>query len=172
MNTSHEYKTAGIIGPGEGLCTDELYSFGHKLGSLLAQQNMSMVCGGLGGFMQAACEGFQQSPGHKTGKAIGILPGEEASAANPYVDIAIPTGMGIARNILIIRTADIIIAAGGGAGTLSELAFAWQLHKKVLCLTQFEGWTKKLAGNDLDSRHEGLLIPVNNLHDISENLGW
>jgi uncharacterized protein (TIGR00725 family) len=78
--------------------------------------------------------------------------------------------MSIARNIIIIQTADIIIAAGGGAGTLSEIAFAWQLEKKVLCVTLFEGWAKELAGRNLDDRQSGLLVPVNSIEEILKNL--
>jgi hypothetical protein len=69
-----------------------------------------------------------------------------------------------------VRTADIIIAAGGGAGTLSEIAFAWQLEKTVLCLTNFEGWAKELAGKNLDDRHIGLLIPVISIDEILKHL--
>ena len=93
MNTNHKHKIIGIICPGESLCSDALYAFGNELGHLLGSHNMSLVCGGLGGFMQAVCEGFQQAPEPRQGKAIGILPGEHASTANPYVDIAHQIGI-------------------------------------------------------------------------------
>jgi predicted Rossmann-fold nucleotide-binding protein len=69
-----------------------------------------------------------------------------------------------------VRTADIIIAAGGGAGTLSEIAFAWQLDKKVLCVTLFDGWAKELAGRNLDERKTDLLIPVSSIEEINQLL--
>lgn len=78
--------------------------------------------------------------------------------------------MGVVRNVIIVRTADIIIAAGGGAGTLSEIAFAWQLGKKVLCLTSFEGWAKELAGRNLDIRQHDLLISVNSIDEVLKYL--
>jgi uncharacterized protein (TIGR00725 family) len=106
------------------------------------------------------------------GQTVGILPGEISSSANQYIDTAIPTGEGIGRNIIIVRTADIIIAAGGGAGTLSEIALAWQLEKKVLCVTLFDGWAKELAGKNLDHRQSGLLIPVDSIEEILEHLDY
>lgn len=160
----------GIIGPNTKLCSKEIYDFGVKLGQEIASKNRIFICGGLGGFMEAVCKGVKLSEATFNGQTIGILPGEKAEAANEYIDTAIPTGTGIARNIFIIRSADILIAAGGGAGTLSEIAFAWQLEKKVLCVTLFDGWAKELAGRNLDERNSGLLIPVNSISEILDAL--
>ena len=131
---------------------------------------MTFVCGGLGGFMEAVCKGVKLSNNTFNGQTVGILPDDTADNANPFIDTAVATGQGIARNIIIVRTADIIIAAGGGAGTLSEIAFAWQLEKKVLCLTNYDGWAKELAGKNLDNRQSGLLIPVNSIDEILNHL--
>ena len=163
-------KKIGIIGPNKKMCSKELYEFGVQLGVQLAAKDRTIVCGGHGGFMEAVCKGIKQSPYTFNGQTIGILPEDNSDNANPYIDLTIPTGTGIARNILIVQTADIIIAAGGGAGTLSEIAFAWQLDKKVLCVTLFEGWAKELAGRNLDSRKSGLLIPVNNMDEILNHI--
>lgn len=157
----------GIIGPNNKMCSGILYDFGVQLGQQIATKNRTIVCGGFGGFMEAVCKGAKQSQDTFNGQTIGILPDEKSDRANPYIDIAVPTGIGIARNIVIVHTADIIIAAGGGAGTLSEIAFAWQLDKKVLCVTFFEGWAKELAGRNLDNRKEGLLIPVASIDEIN-----
>jgi len=163
-------KTLGIIGPNKSMCSLQLYDFGVQLGRQVATKDRTFVCGGLGGFMEAVCKGVKQSPDTFNGQTVGILPDETADNANPFIDTAVPTGAGIARNIIIVRTADIIIAAGGGAGTLSEIAFAWQLNKIVLCITQFDGWAKELAGRNLDNRHTGLLIPVSNIDEILKHL--
>lgn len=152
------------------MCSDELYAFGVQLGRQIATTGRSFVCGGLGGFMEAVCKGVKQSPDTFNGQTVGILPDETTEMANHFVDVKIPTGIGITRNIIIIRTADIIIAAGGGAGTLSEIAFAWQLQKKVLCVTLFDGWAKKLAGKNLDNRQDGLLIPIMSIDEIQTRL--
>ena len=152
------------------MCSKELYNFGVQLGQQIATKNRTIVCGGLGGFMEAVCKGAKQTKDTFKGQTVGILPDERSDAANPYIDIAIPTGTGISRNMVIVRTADIIIAAGGGAGTLSEIAFAWQLDKKVLCVTLFDGWAKELAGRNLDERKTDLLIPVSSIDEINQLL--
>jgi uncharacterized protein (TIGR00725 family) len=160
----------GIIGPNERLCSQDLYNFGIILGRHIANKDRTFVCGGLGGFMESVCKGIKQSPDSFKGQTIGILPGVNVDTANPFIDLPIATGVGIARNIQIVQTVDILIAAGGGAGTLSEIAFAWQLKKKVLCVTLFDGWAKELAGKNLDDRHRGFLIPVNSIGEILLNL--
>ena len=163
-------KKIGIIGPNNKMCSKELYDFGVQLGRQIATKDRTFVCGGLGGFMEAVCKGVKLSPDTFNGQTVGILPDDTPENANQFIDTAVATGQGIARNIIIVRTADIIIAAGGGAGTLSEIAFAWQLEKKVLCLTSFEGWAKELAGKNLDDRQNDLLIPVNNIDEILKHL--
>jgi uncharacterized protein (TIGR00725 family) len=159
-------KKIGIIGPDTPVCSEELYNFGVELGRKIATPERIIICGGRGGFMEAVCKGVKKSSGTFSTQTIGILPEETAENANPYIDIAIPTGIGLARNLIIINTADIIIAAGGGAGTLSEIAFAWQRNKKVLCLTSYGGWAADFAGKDLDNRGSGLLIPVSGIEEI------
>ena len=163
-------KKIGIIGPNNKMCSKELYDFGVQLGKQIATKDRTFVCGGLGGFMEAVCKGVKLSPDTFNGQTVGILPDDTTNNANPFIDTAVATGQGITRNIIIVRTADIIIAAGGGAGTLSEIAFAWQLEKTVLCLTNFEGWAKELAGKNLDERQNGLLIPVNSIDEILKHL--
>jgi len=163
-------KKIGIIGPNNKMCSKELYDFGLQLGQQIATKDRTFVCGGLGGFMEAVCKGVKQSPVTFNGQTLGILPEETTDNANPFIDTAVATGQGIARNIIIVRTSDIIIAAGGGAGTLSEIAFAWQLEKKVLCVTLFDGWAKKLAGTNLDDRQSGLLVPVKSIDEIIKHL--
>tara|TARA_R110002050_G_scaffold286541_4_gene437151 strand:- start:10523 stop:11026 length:504 start_codon:yes stop_codon:yes gene_type:complete len=165
-------KNIGIIGPNTKMCSQELYDFGIELGKQIASKDRSIICGGLGGLMEAVCKGAKQSSDTFHGQTIGILPNENAKDANPYIDIAIPTGLGIARNIIILRTSDILIALGGGAGTLSEIAFAWQLKKRVLCLTKYDGWAKELADKNLDNRQKDLLIAVNSIGEILEHLGY
>jgi len=163
-------KKIGIIGPNNKMCSKKLYNFGVQLGRQIATKDRTFVCGGLGGFMEAVCKGVKQSPETFNGQTLGILPEETTDSANPFIDTAVATGQGIARNIIIVRTADIIIAAGGGAGTLSEIAFAWQLDKKVLCVTLFDGWAKELAGRNLDERKTDLLIPVSSIEEINQLL--
>ncbi len=163
-------KKIGIIGPNTPVCSEELYNFGVELGREIASPDRVIICGGRGGFMEAVCKGVKQSPDTFPTQTIGILPEDTDEKANSYVDIAIPTGIGLARNLIIINSVDIIISAGGGAGTLSEIAFAWQRNKKVLCITTYGGWTAELAGKELDKRAEGLLIPVSGIEEIKRYL--
>ncbi len=160
----------GIIGPNASMCPEVLYMFGVQIGSLLASLGATIICGGMGGFMEAVCKGVKESQNTYPAQTIGILPGEDDSSANPYIDISIPTGIGIARNLIIINSSDLLVAGGGGAGTLSEIAFAWQKEKKVLCLKGFGGWSEELAGRNLDERKKDILIPINTLEDLKSSL--
>jgi uncharacterized protein (TIGR00725 family) len=103
-------------------------------GAAVARHDAVLVSGGLGGVMEAACRGAHTAGG----TAIGILPGAERAAANEFVDVAIPTGMGEARNALVVRCADAIVAIGGGYGTLSEIALALRDGKPVVGLDTWE----------------------------------
>ncbi|RKZ34466.1 TIGR00725 family protein [bacterium] len=104
-----------------------------RVGELIARNDMILVCGGLTGVMEYACKGAKS----KGGLTIGILPMETRDSANPYVDIAIPTGLGIARNLLVVRTGDIVIAIDGSWGTLSEIALAKNIGRTVIALESF-----------------------------------
>ena len=99
-----------------------------EVGRLIAKSGAILVCGGLGGVMEAASKGAQS----EGGLTVGILPRDNADRANQYIDIPIATGLGIGRNVVIARTADALIAVGGEYGTLSEIAFALQLKKPVV----------------------------------------
>lgn len=102
----------------------------ETIGRLVAEAGAVVVCGGLGGTMEAACRGARGAGG----TTVGILPGTDRAAANPYVDVAVPTGLGEARNTIVVRTADVVIAVGGGHGTLSEIAFAAKVGTPVVGL--------------------------------------
>ncbi|RMD96886.1 MAG: TIGR00725 family protein, partial [Deltaproteobacteria bacterium] len=158
----------GVIGPNDDACTPELYDFGLELGTRIAAPERAVVCGGMGGVMEAVCKGVKKSG--ISCLTVGILPHDTPEFANPFIDLPVPTGLGIGRNLVIIHTAEVVIAAGGGAGTLSELAFAWQRGKSVLCVTRFSGWAKELAGRTLDRRKGGRLIPVGGIDEILTHL--
>jgi uncharacterized protein (TIGR00725 family) len=121
-----------VVGPGEG--TAEELSVAETVGRELGRRGAVLVCGGLGGVMEAACRGA----GEAGGATVGILPGTGREAANPFVDIAIPTGLGEARNALVVRAADALVAVGGAYGTLSEIALALKAGKPVVGLGSWE----------------------------------
>jgi uncharacterized protein (TIGR00725 family) len=121
-----------VVGAGDAR-GDEL-GLAEEVGRLLGARNAVVVCGGLGGVMEAACRGARESGG----STLGILPGLERADANPYVEVAVPTGLGEARNALVVRAADALIAIAGGYGTLSEVALALKTGKPVVGLASFE----------------------------------
>ena len=106
--------------PGEG---DIAYQVGKEIG----RRGHVLVCGGRGGVMREACKGAREAGGH----TVGILPGEDRSDMNEFVEFPVVTGMGFARNAIIARTADALVAVGGRYGTLSEIAFAFVAGKPV-----------------------------------------
>jgi uncharacterized protein (TIGR00725 family) len=102
----------------------------EAVGRGLAEAGATVVCGGLGGVMAAACRGAHAGGG----LTVGILPGLDRAEANRWVDVAVPTGLGEARNVLVVRAADVVVAVGGGYGTLSEVAFALKTGTPVVGL--------------------------------------
>ena len=121
-----------VIGPGQA--DPEQEEAARQIASDLGRRGAVIVCGGLGGVMAAACQGAK-SAGATT---VGLLPGSDRRAANEWVDIAIPTGLGQGRNLLVARTADVVLAVGGGYGTLSEIAFALRAGIPVIGLGSWD----------------------------------
>ena len=119
---------------GDGQCAPKVAALAEEVGALLASRGCTVVCGGLGGVMEAACRGAKSSGG----MTIGILPGNSRSAASPFVDVPIVTGLGEARNVLVVKTAQAVIAVGGMYGTLSEIALALKLNIPVVGLHTWE----------------------------------
>jgi len=123
----------------------------RTLGARLLAAGFRIVTGGLGGIMEAVSFGARHCPHWREGLIVGVIPSYRTSDANPWCDIVIPTGMQLARNILVVAAADVVIALGGGAGTLSEIALASQLGKPIVSLGA-HGWAGRLAGEPIDRR--------------------
>ncbi|MEO0293330.1 MAG: TIGR00725 family protein [candidate division WOR-3 bacterium] len=119
-------KIVGVIGGSK--VTEEIYNIAYEMGKLIGGKGYALVTGGLGGVMEAASKGAKE----EGGLVIGILPGSSKESANRWVDIPILTGMGHARNVIIVQTADILIAIDGALGTQSEIAFAKIYDKKII----------------------------------------
>jgi uncharacterized protein (TIGR00725 family) len=117
------------------------------VGRELGGRGAVLVCGGLGGVMEAACRGAKEAGG----TTVGILPGMDRAAANPYVDVAVPTGLGEARNALVVRAADALVAVGGGYGTLSEIALALKAGKRVVGLGTWDVEGVEAAGSPAEA---------------------
>ena len=117
-----------VVGAGDA--TGALAAAAEAAGRGLARNGVGVVCGGLGGVMEAACRGAQA----EGGTTLGILPGRDRTAANPFVSVAVATGLGEARNAVVVATVDVVLAVGGEWGTLSEIALARKAGTPVVGL--------------------------------------
>ncbi|MHA2329227.1 MAG: TIGR00725 family protein, partial [Candidatus Hodarchaeales archaeon] len=122
----------------------------------IALADAILICGGRRGVMKAACKGVFD----KGGISVGILPTDEKDReVNPYLTIRIPTFLHWARNALVPLASDGIIACGGGAGTLSELSFAWMAIKPLVCITTIPGWSQEIGKRgEIDNRDRPIEI--------------
>ena len=139
---------------GAGRADKELHALAEEVGRLIALNGAVLVCGGLGGVMEAAARGANA----EGGITVGILPGFEKSAANPYINVPVATGLGEIRNAVIVRSADVLIAIGGEYGTLSEIAFALKAGKTVIGIGTWDikGIIKTNGAEDAVNRALGL----------------
>lgn len=131
-----------VCGPQDA--TDEEVAWAEEIGRRLSEAGAIVVCGGWGGVMEGVSRGAKEAGG----LVIGILPTETRSGSNPYLSAALPTGMGEARNALIVRAADVVIAVSGEFGTLSEIALALKMGKPVVGLGT---WELVKAGYEVDA---------------------
>ena len=121
----HVAVVGGDAGAGDDAC-----AAAFEVGRELARRGCVLICGGLGGVMEAACRGAAG----QGGLTVGLLPGSDRFEGNPHLSVAIATGMGEMRNALVVRAADVVIAIGGEYGTLSEIALALKSGRPVVGL--------------------------------------
>ncbi len=124
----------------------------ERLGAAIVERGWRLATGGRGGVMAAASRGARGATAWVEGRVVAVLPGVSHDDANPWADVVVPTGLGLARNVVLVSMADAVVAVGGGSGTLSEVALAWQLDKPVVALDVGAGWSARLAGERLDDR--------------------
>ncbi len=122
----------GVIGA--GCCSPSVGRIAEEVGREIAKATATLICGGLEGVMNAAARGAKL----EGGLTVGILPGVNPGDANPYIDVSIVTGLGHARNVLVVHSSDALIAVTGGYGTLSEIAIALKLKKPVVGLNTWD----------------------------------
>lgn len=140
-------KQVAVIGPRD--CTDEQADTAHAVGALLAARGAIVICGGMTGVMSAVAAGVRSAKG----TVIGILPGRDRSGSSPDLTVAVITGIGEARNAIIVQSADAIIAVGGSWGTLSEIALA--KRRGDIPVISLLGWTLyDTAGHKVAGIHE------------------
>lgn len=156
---------AAVVGANSA-ASDAILAAAEGIGEALVDAGFRIATGGLGGVMTAASRGARRATRWTEGTVIGVLPGLVASEANPFVDVVIPTGMNYARNTILVAMADVVVAVGGGSGTLSEIALAWQHGKPIVTLDLGEGWSARLAGERLDHRREDHLHRARDVNEV------
>ena len=145
-----------VVGNNDNGCTPELEKLAYDVGSEVAKSNSTLISGGLGGVMRAACHGAQESGGI----TVGIIPQDDPSHANEFCNIVIPTGMGLTRDFLTALSADGVIVIGGGSGTLSEICAAYMHKKPIAVLKNSGGTASKYADGYLDHRKNIKIVGV------------
>ena len=152
-----EKKTIAVIGDAVLDRDDKRYVLARALGKALVENGFKVQNGGHAGVMEAVSLGAHEADNYVFGDVIGILPSSNPNDANPYIDIKVPTGMDLARNAKVVA-ASAVIAIGGGAGTLGEMATAWSMLKLMIAFKGVEGWSDRLADTRLDTRirYEGI----------------
>jgi len=122
----------------------------EETGRALVDAGYRVLTGGLGGVMECACRGARSSPVYAPGDTVAVVPGHDPGEANPFVDISIATGLDHVRNSVVAH-ADAVIAIGGGAGTMSEICFAW-VYKRLVIGFRVDGWSGRVADQRVDDR--------------------
>lgn len=145
---------------------EEAYEFAEQIGAAIAKLGYILITGGRGGIMEAASKGAFNAGG----VSIGILPSTSMKDANQYCSIVIPTGIGHARNVITALSCDAIVSIGGGAGTLSEICFGWIYQKPIFVFDQFNGWSKKMSGLQLDDKYSAKIEKCSSIEDLVKKL--
>ncbi len=158
-----QYRQGQVALIGDSDSSDRGLEAAQTIGAMVAGLGLTLITGGGGGVMEAACRGARQAGG----LTVGILPSDSLEDANPYCQVVLPTGMGHARNALTVLGADLVIAIGGGAGTMSELCFAWISGKPILGLQGLGGWVDRLAQDPtLDRRSRPPIVICRDLDGL------
>jgi len=147
----------------------EKQEISYNLGQLIIDSGFILATGGFGGVMEYASKGARKSKNYTENSIIGVLPDYSSENANKFIDIAIPTGFGLARNLMLISMSNAVIAVGGGSGTLNEISASWQMNKLIIGL-QVNGWSEKLCGKALDERRNDIIFCAKNAKEAIELL--
>jgi len=166
MKKADKRPLIAVVGDGSLEAGDERLALAEELGTRLVEHQYRVLTGGLGGVMEAACRGAHRAACYRDGDTVGLLPGTDIQTRNAYVDIAIPTALGHVRNALCAQSVA-VIAVGGGAGTLSELALAWVYNRLIIAL-KTTGWSGRLADQRIDERLRFPTIPDDRVYAAAD----
>lgn len=161
---SHRPFQVTVIGDSDA--SMETCTAAEAIGAVLAEHGFTLVTGGGRGVMAAAARGAAQ----RGGLTVGVLPGTDFAAANPWCRVVIPTGLGHARNVLTALSGDAVVVLGGAAGTLSEIAFAWIHARPILTLAGHDGWADRLGESPLDHRASSRIVRCASIDDLGARL--
>ncbi|MBC8470061.1 MAG: TIGR00725 family protein [Planctomycetes bacterium] len=164
MKNNYRLKQITVIGDSDA--PKETCDISYRIGKIIAELGYTLITGGRSGVMEYASQGAFENGG----LTIGIIPSVELKDANKWCKVVIPTGIGHARNVLTILSADIVIAIGGAAGTLSEVCLAWIHNKQIITMSGYGGWSDKLGNSVLDHRRSEKIYECKNLEDLTKIL--
>lgn len=150
MKSETRRKVVAVVGDAVVSAASAKDVLAEEIGRALVDAGYRVMTGGLGGVMESACRGARSSSRYAEGDTIGVLPGHDPAEANLHVDIVVPSGLDHVRNSVVAH-ADALIAIGGGAGTMSEICFAW-IYKRLIIAMRVEGWSGRVAGQRIDDR--------------------
>jgi uncharacterized protein (TIGR00725 family) len=143
-----------VVGFDDDSCTEVAREAAYRVGAAIAREGATVVCGGLGGVMEAASKGAREAGGH----VLGIIPSADSVQANRYCEFVVATGIGKSRNFVVAYSGDAMIVVGGGAGTISEVAAAYQVAKPIATVKGTGGVADEWAGRYLDDRQTRLIL--------------
>lgn len=150
-----------VIGNNTNGCTPEHEKIAYDIGVEVAKSDSVLITGGLGGIMTAASRGAKDADG----LTVGIIPQDDASEANEYCDIVIPTGMGFTRDFLNALSADGVIIVGGGSGTLSEVCASYMSKKPMVAIRNLNGSVEQYIDGYLDHRENVKILGADNAQE-------
>lgn len=159
-------KIVAIVGDSRIDKDGDKYRLAFETGKALVDNGYRIQSGGLAGVMEAAFAGAKASEKYKEGDTIAIIPSFDRTRRNEHADIVISTGLDMMRNA-IVANADAVVAIGGGAGTLSEMAFAWPMLRLIMAYDNVDGWSSKVAGTRLDNKIRYEDIPEDKVYAVS-----
>jgi hypothetical protein len=157
MNRKPQITVIGTSSPNR-----ETYEAAYEVGKIIANMGAIAITGGRTGIMEAVAKGADDAGGI----SVGILPSASKEESNAFNTVVLPTGIGHARNAITVLAADIIVAIGGGAGTLSELAFGWIHKKPIFTLKGYGGWADEFGNFKIDDRREDYIQECKNLAEL------
>lgn len=147
---------------GDSVATQEAAEMAFQVGVLLARLGFVVITGGRGGVMAAAAQGAVS----EGGLTIGLLPREDQGESNESNTVTIPTGIGWARNSMNVLAGDIVVAVGGGAGTLTEICYAWVYNKPIFACISVPGWAQEMAGKAVDSKRNDVITGFSSVEEL------